>query len=418
MSFEKLINDSIQQTLKRHFGESCELAKGKQPNTKPYVKKPNCKKGKSAPPGYGGTNIAHANAPAAMEEMSMMGNGSVDGGGFQKMDREEFIKEIMLREEIENIFSKILNENHSLQYVMKKLILEKTGKIHDNTGLNAVEQFLRRVIESYREAYSFLTTDRHQRDSFVKHLISILKHDLGIIVQSKFSEEEPIYKELMEILDIKAPTLYKDLPAENIEATEEDMITTSTPGARHTNVDVEEISIPDPDAIPRSKFGDVSLPDPNKSISSSFGLNEGTDVTIDGREIMDIEKNSKEIADEEEKEKISIEGEDSTGRNHAVKIYDELFKTNLRRYLDLLENDSDIKTFIVKVLEQVELYAEKFESELHGKFIGKEDTVDINTEEDIPEELTDISVEEELPNEIDSVSNAEEKELDASDFEI
>jgi hypothetical protein len=109
------------------------------------------------------------------------------------VDRENFIEEQMLRKKIRKAIDIILekkdsNKNKQLQKekelrkVIRKLIAEaeKTeASPHQSTGINVLEDLLKKIIPVVEQDYKQLTTDPGQRESFRAHIINAVQNSLA-----------------------------------------------------------------------------------------------------------------------------------------------------------------------------------------------------------------------------------------------
>ena len=93
------------------------------------------------------------------------------------MNRKENIKE--LRNFIKQNIQKVLKEYNFdfliLKNHVKNQILNEKGKeivYNTLTGINKLEDTLKSILKPIEIAYKSLTTDKSQRDSFSKHLLS------------------------------------------------------------------------------------------------------------------------------------------------------------------------------------------------------------------------------------------------------
>ena len=108
------------------------------------------------------------------------------------MDRENFIEEQMLRKKIRKAIDIILEKKDSnkkkqlqkekeLRKVIRKLIAEaeKTeASPHQSTGINVLDDLLKKIIPVVEQDYKQLTTDPGQRESFRAHIINAVVNAL------------------------------------------------------------------------------------------------------------------------------------------------------------------------------------------------------------------------------------------------
>ena len=125
-------------------------------------------------------------------EMSTMAGGAV-GGYAQKEDektirreskmisRKEMIAEMTLRKVIRKKLNKLVNEQkneeNELRSIIKAILSEgDLSDTHPNrsTGINTLEDVLKKSIPTLRTDYKKLTTDKRQRDSFRAHIVNAI----------------------------------------------------------------------------------------------------------------------------------------------------------------------------------------------------------------------------------------------------
>lgn len=186
------------------------------------------------------------------------------------ISRDKFVAELKLREQIKKIIesaasvqqNRLLQEN-KLRKVIRKLIKEESDTTpHASTGINVLEDLLKKVIPTLETDYKQLTSEKNQRDSFRAHIINAVQNTL-------------------------APT----------QATED--AGKALPGL--DEILSEEGSLDEADI-------DVTVDDPE---------------TPDENEFIDIEKKP---SDDQELEDFGLPGKDETGRNFAAKTFDKVGK--------------------------------------------------------------------------------------------
>lgn len=272
-----------------------------------------------------------------VNEISSMGGGSVEGGmgGMEFdpkkkkppetinkikeenfIDRQRFVAELNLRDIIrQNIHSfmeeqKIVNELIK-ECIREKIIMEKTDvgdNVHASTGINVLEDLLKKIVPQIEQDYKTLTSDIEQRKSFRAHILNAVSKTLTTadINQSAGDEEDGALsspESLQEEIDVDI-------------------------GAGETSSLGGEPDVGSPDA---SKFININSPKKSKDADKSkdFGL----------------------------------PGQNETGRNMAMMTYDKIEKNILDSY-DILSDNGDQKIFYDYLLTNLKLYFDKFESEL------------------------------------------------------
>jgi len=122
-----------------------------------------------------------------LEEMSAMGAGAVEGGG---ISREEFVEELKLREFIQKGIKRVKDkknkeilEEEKLRSFIRSMI--KEGSTPDvsptpnrATGINVLEELLKKIIPVLETDYKTLTTNPEQRQSFRAHILNAAENTL------------------------------------------------------------------------------------------------------------------------------------------------------------------------------------------------------------------------------------------------
>jgi hypothetical protein len=241
---------------------------------------------------------------------------------------EDLAEELMLRSNIRRLMRKQYkhkyfetltenvnrsNEEVYLRKVVRKLIRERVAvadKVpHRSTGINVLEDLLKKIVPVLETDYKSLTTDREQRESFRKHVTNGIDNLL-------------------------APTEI------NLKA------------AREQN------PLPDMDApMPETELGE----EVDISVGDKLG---GDDKYIDiGRdepapEVDDIDDIEKNITTGLEDQDL-----DTTGKNVAHSSFKKI-EQNILDSFDLLSNSEDREVFHDYLKTNLLLYMDKFEDEL------------------------------------------------------
>ena len=236
------------------------------------------------------------------------------------LSEEDKLVESKLRSYIRNKISfvlqekkeKLLREEMELRKVIRKIILESDVSDmhpHRSTGINTLEDLLKKIVPTLRTDYKRLTTDKAQRDSFRAHMLKAIKDSLmpAVVIAQPSGEDSMI---------LQTP--------EDTEALETDL-----------------------------------------ELTEELHLLDELEVDIEDDSPADVEKMIPVEDDDQpsEEEAFGIEGQDETGRNMA-------FATNkkIQQYIldsfDSLANQDDRKTFITYLITNVKLYFDKFEDEL------------------------------------------------------
>lgn len=291
-----------------------------------------------------------------IEETSAMGAGAVAGApGMKKkkinrlireeedymISREEFINEIILREYVRKAIKHVqkerllekrkqrLEESRIRQHV--RSVLSEASDIedevpHHSTGINVLEDLLKKIVPILEADYKNLTTNREQRDSFRSHIINAVQNTIS-------------------------PDRARDMA-----------------GAEDSE-----------------KFISIGEQDLEENSEESLTVSVGDES---GEKFIDIDKKEKKPSKEEEeaakKEDFGIDGQDKTGRNMALQTFDKIEGSILDSY-NLLSDEEDIQLFYDYLLTNLKLYFDKFEDELQTSL--REPTTDEYEKEKDQQEL-------------------------------
>ena len=169
------------------------------------------------------------------------------------------------------------------------------------TGINVLEDLLKKIIPVLQDDYKILTTDDQQRGSFRAHILNAVmktlkpievSNDAGEAQATGGSAGEEQFIDIMELLDVDIGDEEKFIDIEDDESPEEK----------------EALS-------PQEEFG------------------------------------------------AGVEGHDLTGRNMAFTTYKKI-QSNIIDAYELLENDEDRNIFEDYLITNIKLYFDKFEAEL------------------------------------------------------
>ena len=265
--------------------------------------------------------------------------------GIKMSYRQDLIVEQKLRMYVRNKIKNLMHEQaksqmiqeQQLRQVIRKLL--KEGDIsdihpHRSTGINVLEDLLKKMIPTLRTDFKRLTTDKTQRDSFRAHMVKAIKDSLmPMMVNDKFqptSDAEPTGGALLSEPVADEPEEPADIPEP-----EED-----------TGEDEEALSALEEAIVNElSKLDELDI-----------------DVTPDDEEKkVPVEKD--DTPSEEEAFGTGLEGLDETGRNMAFTCFKKVSQYILDAY-DSLANPKDKEIFIDYLITNVKLYFDKFESEI------------------------------------------------------
>ncbi len=228
---------------------------------------------------------------------------------------EEALRE-SIRHMIKHVKQKRTDEEYQLREVIRSFIdIElkslKEAQTPDNsptpnksTGINVLEDLLKKIIPVLETDYKLLTTSSEQRKSFRSHVIQAVVGTLTpAITNNEADDEIDQLQEFDEFIDMD-----------------------------------EEIEI------------DV-----------------GDEGGEDGK-FIDIRTDAEKSADDEQEEEdpvdtFGIDGEDETGRNMAYQSFKKIETSVIDSY-ELLSNEEDQELFYDYLIANLKLYFDKFETEL------------------------------------------------------
>ena len=207
----------------------------------------------------------------------------------------------------------VLKEEQRLRRIIRELL--KEGDIsdmhpHRSTGINVLEDVLKKMITTLRTDYKRMTTSKQQRDSFRAHMISAVKGAL-------------------------APSLVNDTYLQD--------------------PDSPLMSEPPPSFTDSSQEMDQPIDDLDAT------LNE-IDIEIEDED-KKIPVEADDQPDEKQEFGSELDGLDETGRNMAFTTFKKVSQYILDAY-DMLANTEDKKIFVDYLITNMKLYFDKFEQEI------------------------------------------------------
>ncbi len=241
-----------------------------------------------------------------------------------QIDREQFAQELQLRQYIRKAIKiiqerkekkktqQLLEEKELRNYVRRIIEVEVADATpHQSTGINVLEDLLKKIIPILEDGYKDLTSSINQRNSFRAHIVR------G--VQTALSPIRAIEDGTTEKGGARPPEPPDIAGEEAPELTEQD-------------IDID-IGAEGEEGKPPPEFIDINPP----------------------------EEKSKE---EQREEEFTITDEDTTGRNMALDVFKRIERNIVDAY-DLLSDQEDEELFYDYLLTNLKLYFDKFEEELH-----------------------------------------------------
>lgn len=237
------------------------------------------------------------------------------------ISREKLIQEQQLRNCIRKLIKKELGEvkkeENKLRLYIRQMIKEskvESGVPHHSTGINVLENLLKKIVPILEEGYKSLTTNEEQRESFRAHIINAINKSL-------------------------AAEKHRDRAGENDS---------------NKFIAVEE--------------DNLGLEEQEDETDIKVSVGEKEEGEEEEEQFIDIDNDSGPSKEEEEEEKVedfTIRGHNETGRNVALETYEKIESQILDAY-SVLEDEEDEEDFYSYLLTNVRLYLEKFETELQS----------------------------------------------------
>jgi len=239
--------------------------------------------------------------------------------------KEKVIGEALVRKYIRKKVRTMLHEHKKQQFLqetrLRKVIrkLLKEGDIsdmhpHRSTGINVLEDVLKKMITTLRTDYKRMTTSKVQRESFRAHMISAVKKAL-------------------------APALVNDTYLQGTSMLAEPPVPFET--------------------------SDQKTYGKEEELVSEFRALEEADIEVDleGEEEKKIPVEDDDVPDEVEQFSAELSDMDETGRNMAFTTFKKISQYILDAY-DMLADVEDKKIFVDYLITNLKLYFDKFEDEL------------------------------------------------------
>ena len=244
-----------------------------------------------------------------------------------------------LKENINKIKSERILEEQQLRQVIRSLLTEadiSDVHPHASTGINVLEDLLKKMIPTIRTDYKRLTTSKDQRDSYRAHMINATKQSI-------------------------MPSLVNDMYAGGVE--KGDLL--SSPDGDEYDIAPEPEFEADVDGMSENWSGvDEGFEDLNEDEEL---LEADIDVMIDDEPSADkkisVEPDEEKDEEEEFGSEILDKQYDATGRNMAFTSFKKVQQYILDSY-DLLRDPADKKVFVDYLITNLKLYMDKFEDEL------------------------------------------------------
>ena len=218
----------------------------------------------------------------------------------------------------------VIQEELRLRKVIRQLL--KEGDIsdmhpHRSTGINVLEDVLKKMITTLRTDYKRMTTNKQQRDSFRAHMISAVKGAL-------------------------APSLVNDTYLQGTDT----LMAEPTPSIGPEAPLDPEPALEEPTLEPEEELDDIEA------------MLQEIDIDVDD------EDKKIPVEDDDQPNELDDFGSDDpsldeTGRNMAFTTFKKISQYILDAY-DMLANAEDKKIFVDYLITNMKLYFDKFEQEI------------------------------------------------------
>ena len=263
--------------------------------------------------------------------------------------RKELKTEMMLRQHIRKKIQENLAKEKQHEFVLRSLIRQilMEGDVsdvhpHRSTGINVLEDVLKKSIPTLRADYKRLTTDKKQRDSFRAHIVKAVEDQLKpSLVNDKYPLERPT----------PDPTKDGEKPSDRVSQDVDAAFT----GA---------------DTLGGGESPEVA-PEEDDELAGALAALEEAEISIDVEEEPEEKFAGVEDDDgptDEEAFGQGLEGMDETGRNMAYTSFRKISQYILDAY-DTLANMEDKNVFVDYLVTNLKLYFDKFEAELQKQVV-------------------------------------------------
>ena len=311
----------------------------------------------------------------------------------------EIVQKRLIKESIER-----LNDELKFRNIVQNLILEAATEDperdpHPATGINVLEDLLKKIIPVIETDFKVLTTSIDQRASFRAHVIHAVRNTLAPVRANEESPEklaegikDTVVKTLAGLMlssgllggaaqatpkapGASPPPLEQMLPSiedELEKLSDEDLLQAyvvtsaqeSPEQSKNALADLAEKVPLERLAVKGKGFG-LKL----KGQLPKNTLDEDVDINIEDKDeeekFIDIDGDGKPDKEEEKdpREEFGLDGEDETGRNAAYNTFKKIENQIVDAY-GLLGNVEDQGIFYDYLITNLKLYFDKFEDEL------------------------------------------------------
>ena len=126
--------------------------------------------------------------------------------------RQELIEEVRLRNYLRraikarhlNRINESKNEEINLRKAIRRLLEADSDKTqHRSTGINVLEDLLKKIVPVIEQDYKMLTTDPEQRKSFSAHIVSAIENTIAPVSATKDAEMSLVELRLLKEIEVE-----------------------------------------------------------------------------------------------------------------------------------------------------------------------------------------------------------------------
>ncbi len=264
--------------------------------------------------------------------------------------RKELKTEMKLRKYIRNKIQESIAQEKAQEFALRQLIRKMLleGDVsdvhpHRSTGINVLEDVLKKSIPTLRADYKRLTTDKKQRESFRAHIVKAVEDQLKpSLVNDKYPLEEPTPDPTGTPDDLKP----SDRVSQDVDSAFTGADTLGGGGESPEDMEMDDIAA-ELEALEEAEINIDVEPEEEEKFAAVEDDDGPTDEEAFGQ---------------------GLEGMDETGRNMAYTSFRKISQYILDAY-DTLANMEDKNVFVDYLVTNLKLYFDKFEAELQSTVV-------------------------------------------------
>jgi len=142
------------------------------------------------------------------------------------IDRNKMAQELLLRENIRKIIKYAKNKRRTEERMVRKIIRQVLSEVavtdkipHASTGINILEELLKKIVPILQDSYLSLTTNEDQRSSFSSHILNAVVNSLETADTNEDALSEAIEIDLGDE-DEDSPPEFIDIEDDEVEEEE------------------------------------------------------------------------------------------------------------------------------------------------------------------------------------------------------